>query len=416
LLGLPKLGLDWGVGNGAKGARSRQVKGNALARATTLPESGIVTGEWAVERWRKPRVKPEHAPYRINGDRIRIGGAVYGIAAELNDPTGAIGTLLESMDGTRSVTAVVTEVRTRHPDQSPDAIRQAICQLVECGYVEDADPREPAGLSPRERERYERSRQFYRWVDLKPRTSTWDPQVRLRNASVVLVGLGGTGGNAALALAASGVGTLHCVDCDTVELSNLNRQILYTEADIGRPKIDVAAERLRALNSDITVTTRHGRIRGVEDFRGLVAECDVLLLCADSPGEIRAWANRACLDSGTPWVDSGYHGPRASVCVYQPGFGACYECLWLAEHERRRKLGADEPYTVDRRGGNAVCATSAGICGHLAAHAVIMLLTGISTGWPGRVRGVNLVVPDAQYLVADPPRPDCPACGGRSDA
>ncbi|HEU5107314.1 MAG TPA: ThiF family adenylyltransferase, partial [Micromonosporaceae bacterium] len=381
-----------------------------------MSESGIVTGEWAVQRWHKPRVKPEHTPYRINGDRIRIGGAVYGIAAELGDPTGAIGTLLDSLDGTRTVDAVVAAVRARHPDQTPADIRQAICQFVESGYLEDAEPDPPQALSARERDRYERSRQFYRWVDLKPRVSTWDPQLRLRSAAVTLVGLGGTGGNAALALAASGVGTLHCVDCDTVELSNLNRQILYTEADIGRPKIDAAAERLRALNSDITVTTQHERIRGVAGFRDLVADCDVLLLCADSPGEIRAWANRACLDSGTPWVDSGYHGPRASVCVYLPGTGACYECLWLAEHERRRTLGAADPYTVDRRGSNAVCATSAGICGHLAAHAVIMLLTGISAGWPGRVRGVNLAVPDAQYLVADPPRPDCPACGSSSRA
>jgi molybdopterin/thiamine biosynthesis adenylyltransferase len=90
---------------------------------------------------------------------------------------------------------------------------------------------------------------FFRWIDLQPRDSAWEPQLRLKRSSVLLIGLGGTGGVAGLALAATGVGRLHCVDGDAVELSNLNRQVAYAEIDIGRSKVDACVERLRGQNS-----------------------------------------------------------------------------------------------------------------------------------------------------------------------
>src|SRR5262249_57258164 len=130
--------------------------------------------------------------------------------------------------------------------------------------------------------------------------------------------------HAALGLVASGVGRLHCVDADTVELTNLNRQILYGESDLGRPKVEVAADRLRHLNSGVALTTARETVIGEADVRALASGCDVLVLCADRPSEIRLWANRACLATGTPWVDAGYHGPMVAAAAYVPGEGPCY--------------------------------------------------------------------------------------------
>jgi molybdopterin/thiamine biosynthesis adenylyltransferase len=365
-----------------------------------------------VENWVRPRIKPEHLPYRISDSRIRIGGSVYGIAAEIKDPTGAIWALLESLDGSRSVEAIVDYVRARNPDEAASDIHSALAVLIEAGHVEDCGSPAPPELSDRERERYQRGREFYRWVDPVPRSNSWEPQVKLHNASVVVIGLGGTGGTAALALAASGVGRLHCVDSDEVDLSNLNRQLLYTEQDIGRPKVDAGVDRLREHNSDITVTGKRCRIRGIEDLAALAGEHDILLLCADTPADIRVWANRACLRTGTPWVDCGYHGPRAAACLYLPGRGgACYECLWLAEQDRNTALGIDRPYSTSRVGHNAVIAPSAGLSGYLAAYSVISFITGTGRVADGRIHGVNLVALDTPYVVADPRRPDCQACG-----
>ncbi len=299
----------------------------------------------------RPRVKPEHAAYRIAGNRVRIGGLSFGIAAEVEDPTGAVWTLLQAMDGSRSADEIVDVVVSRHPGETQQSLRDAIETFVESGYVEDCGAPDPAELTSRDKERYGRGRAYWRWLDLTPRSSSWEPQVRLRSARVTVVGLGGTGGCAAAALAASGVGYLHCVDRDLVELSNLNRQVLYSESDIHRPKADMAAARLRGLNSDVTIT-----------------------------------------------------GQRTE-----------YQCLRMAQAENQQRIGAcpDDAAGRGEAAGNAVAAPSAGISGYLAAHAVLALVTGIPPVRPGRIYSVSLMALDEPYVFTGPRRPDCPDCGGR---
>ena len=86
----------------------------------------------------RPRVKPEHAPYRISGVRVRIGGVSYGIAAEIKDPDGFVWTLLQNMDGTRGVAEIVDQTVRSHPGRPASLVRAAISQLIRAGYIEDA--------------------------------------------------------------------------------------------------------------------------------------------------------------------------------------------------------------------------------------------------------------------------------------
>lgn len=366
---------------------------------------------------RRPRCKPEHTPYRISGGRIRIGGITYGIAAEVADPTGSLWTLLTSMDGTRSAAEIVSRVTRLHPAEPADSVRAALETFIESGYVEDAGAADPGELTARDRERYNRARGYFRWLDLQPRASTWEPQVALGKARVTVVGVGGTGGVAALALAASGVGSLHCVDPDVVELSNLSRQVIYTEGDIGLPKADAATARLQQLNSDIKVSGERLRIRSAADVSALARGCDVLLLAADRPQEVRSWANRGCLATATPWVEASYHGPLVQAGAYVPGTGACWECLHTISRARHDALGASGADTAARDAaiGNAVGAASAGISGYLAAHLVISLITGIPAPQPGTIQAVNLAALDAPFQFTEPPLPDCAACGRPDD-
>lgn len=361
----------------------------------------------------RPRVKPEHSPFRIGGGKIRIGGAAFGIAGELADPTGSVWVLLKAMDGSRSVEQIVEYVIERYPDESVEHVRAGVDTIMNSGYAEDAGAPILEVLTERDRERYGRGRAYFRWMDLSPRANTWEPQVALRQARVTVVGVGGTGGHAAMALAASGVGRLHCVDFDIVELSNLNRQVLFTEADIGRPKVEAAVVRLREINRDIEVTAEDLHIGGVDDVMPLAKGCDVLVLTADQPTEVRDWTNRACLSTGTPWVDAGYHGPLVTFGVYRPGQGPCYECLKLLRHRHYEALGAP-PGDDAPRGpavAQAVAAPSAGISGYLAAHGALSLITGIPPIASGHVYGVNLVAPDATFVLDESRIPDCPACG-----
>jgi molybdopterin-synthase adenylyltransferase len=360
----------------------------------------------------RPRVKSEHAPYRIAGDRIRIGWVSYGIASEIADPDGWVWTMLTAMDGRRSLAAIIECVHSAHPQQPLDVLQRGAEQLLASGYVEDAAGPVPDNLTARDLHRYDRAVGFYRWLDLIPRASSWEPQARLRDARVTILGLGGTGGIAALALAASGVGHLHCVDPDGVELSNLSRQILYTEDDIGQPKADSAVTRLGQLNSDIKITGQRTEATSAADVLDLIADCDVLLLTADRPPELRIWTNRACLIAQRPWVYGGYHGPLVQTGVFVPGEGPCWECNARSLDDRNAEIGGQVEDSPQRRAAmfRAVSATSAGLSGYLAAHNVISLLTGIPPAVPGQVSMVNLAAIDASQVFCQPPHPACDAC------
>ena len=360
----------------------------------------------------RPKVKLEHAPYQIADGKIRIGGVSYGPAAEITDPDGWVWTMLTAMDGSRTVPQVIDHVSATHPDQPVAVLRDGVEQLLSSGYIEDVAGPIPAVLSERDLSRYDRAVGYFRWLGLTPRQSSWDPQARLRNARVTILGVGGTGGIAAMALAAAGVGHLHCVDPDVVELSNLSRQVIYTEDNIGKPKADSAVARLRGLNSDIKVTGQRLEATCEQDVLGLARECDVLLLGADKPSELRIWTNRACLAAKRPWVDSGYHGPAVHVAAFIPGEGPCWECTRLALRDTLTADGAHPDPTPQRTVAvfYAVGAVPAGISGYLAAHLVIGLLTDIPKVTPGRLEVVNLAALAAPFAIDHPPHPECPAC------
>jgi molybdopterin/thiamine biosynthesis adenylyltransferase len=356
---------------------------------------------------RRPRIKDPHRPVRSSTGRIRIGGLVPGIRRDLLDPDGWVWTLLGLLDGSRTTDEVVGVMTSSFPHRAGLEVRAAIQDLMVAGYVEDAD--EPdSGLTAALRQRYSRSRALFQWMDPVPRRTSWDTQRLLDDAEVALVGVGGAGCVTALNLVLSGVGRLHCVDRDVVEASNLNRQILYTDADVGQRKSDVAVRRLRAYNAAVDITGECRDVDGSEIICTLAERFDVVVLAADQPGDIRSWTNRACLDTGTPWVHVGYHGPLVSIGMFRPGTGPCSDCL------RAVKLARQEPGHGRRRGVadvQAANATSAGFAGNYAAQATISLITGVPALAVNREFAFNLVdFTSVPVVVLDSPDPRCSSC------
>ncbi|MFD4648913.1 HesA/MoeB/ThiF family protein [Streptomyces sp. NPDC055817] len=372
-----------------------------------------------VESLQNPRVKPEHRAYRTTDGHVRIGSVIHGIGAEVLDEDGWVWSLVQALDGSRSPRAVVSEVLRTHPTLEGEDVLQAMTDLWEAGFLDDAGPAPPE-LSPREQTRYSRGVPLLRWMDLGPRTSPWQAQLALHGARILLVGVGGTGGFAAQGLVASGVGLLHCVDPDVVELSNLNRQPLYRERDVGEPKVKAAVEDLRALNSDVTVTGEQLAVGCPADLADLVSAggpgsrgYDVVLIAADQPADIRLWANRVCLAAGVPWAVAGYRGPLVTVGIHVPGLGGCWECLRAGEVERRDLRlgpGQDESVASPRMPWNPANAVTAGLSGSLLVHAAIALITGVPPLDPGFRYGINLMTPGEPVLERFPRRADCPAC------
>lgn len=191
----------------------------------------------------------------------------------------------------------------------------------------------------------------------------FDGQEKLKASHVLVVGLGGLGCAAAQYLAAAGVGAMTLLDFDTVSLSNLQRQILHTDARIGLPKVASAAVALAAINPHVALTPIDHQLDdgGLQD---VIARCDVVLDCTDNVA-IRDQLNRACFQLKTPLVSGAairMEG-QLSVFTYQPD-EPCYRCL--------SRLFGENALTCVEAG---VMSPLVGTIGSLQAMETIKLLT-----------------------------------------
>jgi len=229
-----------------------------------------------------------------------------------------------------------------------------------------------------------------------------EAQERLLGARVLIVGAGGLGSPVALYLAAAGVGTLAIADDDVVDLSNLQRQILHRQVDIGRPKVESAAERIAALNPDTRVIPIAARLAG-ETLREQVAAADLVVDGTDNFGT-RFAVNAACVAARTPLVSGAAIRMEGQVAVFRADRpdSPCYRCLYR-----------DGTETEQTCAENGVLAPIVGIVGSLQALEAIKVLTGIGETLCGR-----LLVIDGRSLDIRTLRlrrdPDCPVCGERS--
>lgn len=154
----------------------------------------------------------------------------------------------------------------------------------------------------------------------------WWRQERLAAARVLVVGAGALGNEVIKNLALLGVGAIYLIDLDDVEPSNLSRSVLFRASDGGRSKAEVAAERAREINPDVTITPLRGDV--ITDLGlGLFRDADVVIGCLDNR-EARLWVNRQCWKAQTPWVDAGIQEIQGVVKIFDPRAAgtACYEC------------------------------------------------------------------------------------------
>ena len=151
-------------------------------------------------------------------------------------------------------------------------------------------------------------------------------QKRLRHAKVLLVGAGGLGAPTALYLAAAGVGEIGVVDFDEIDLSNLQRQVLYTTADLGRPKLDAARDRLQALNPGVRVVPVPGRLTS-ENALDVLRPYDVVVDGTDN-FPTRYLVNDACVLLGKPNVYGSIYRFEGQASVFDASRGPCYRCLY----------------------------------------------------------------------------------------
>lgn len=224
-------------------------------------------------------------------------------------------------------------------------------------------------------------------------------QQRLLESKVLLIGVGGLGCPLALYLTAAGVGTVGLVDDDVVDASNLQRQILYSTGDIGRPKVEVAEERMRALNPDVEVTAIRDRLSSRNALE-IFEPYDVVIDGTDN-FPTRYLSNDASVLLGKPNVYGSIFRFEGQASVFDARVGPCYRCLYPEP---------PPPGSVPSCAEGGVLGVLPGIIATIQATEAIKLLVGCGSSLAGR-----LLVYDAMAMEFSEFRltkdPDCPVCG-----
>lgn len=228
-----------------------------------------------------------------------------------------------------------------------------------------------------------------------------DGQLRLKQGRVLIVGLGGLGSPVALYLAAAGVGELHLADFDSVDLTNLQRQVIHDSASVGVLKVESAMSRLAALNPGVRLVAIT-RALDEDSLAAAVAQVDVVLDCTDNFGTREA-VNAACMAAGKPLVSGAAIRLDGQLSVFDPrrDDSPCYHCLY--------GHGSEAELTCSEAG---VVGPLVGLVGSLQALEALKLLAGFGKPMVGRLLLVDALGTRFRELRVKRD-PACSVCGER---
>ncbi|MDR1486777.1 MAG: molybdopterin-synthase adenylyltransferase MoeB [Deltaproteobacteria bacterium] len=217
-------------------------------------------------------------------------------------------------------------------------------------------------------------------------------QKKLNDAKVLIIGAGGLGAPAAMYLAAAGVGTIGLCDADAVDLSNLQRQIIHTTEDVGKPKVQSALETIKALNPDVEVETLQGLVVA-DNILSLVEQYDFIIDGTDNfPAKFLI--NDGCVIAKKPFSHAGIIRFQGQLTTYLPDQGPCYRCIFV------------QPPPPDA----VPTCRQAGVIGSLQAMEAIKFIVGIGTLLNGSLLTYDALKMDFRKIKVHR-RPDCAVCG-----
>lgn len=365
-----------------------------------------------------PRLKPTVRVYKTHAV---IHFETSGFSFEVDDKDGLIAALCELMDGTRTILRLAKDLGAQYEYANADKVHDVLGHLDEAYLIEDAAAALPAGLDSYDAQRWHRNLDFF-GAFCRFEENKYEQQLKIKNARVALLGLGGLGSHLLYDLVALGVHDIRAVDFDRVELANLNRQILYGERHIGQLKTDIARQRISELSSRLTLDFVNKRLTSAADIRSLIHDRDIVICVADKPRVgIVDWLNEACVKQGVPFINGGLDTRRAIYYSVIPFSSGCVECwrstvrandelsaLVLDEHQQNRhREEAPRP---------AIVHLVSVITGHMIAE-FIKLTTGIS---PPTATNRLLAIDFETMRVAEAEtwgrRPGCSVCAVSADA
>ncbi|SCX84350.1 Molybdopterin or thiamine biosynthesis adenylyltransferase [Paenibacillus polysaccharolyticus] len=352
----------------------------------------------------RPKFKNVMNPIVRSGDNIRLGfeREVF----EIEDKDGVILQFIMMLNGENTLEDLISKcgLTTRE-------IMDGLEALDSIGVIEDFDAN-VEGLTLSELDRYRANLTFFsNFSDLKQ--GKYSYQSRLKHSKVVVLGLGGASLTAA-SLVGLGVGQVIGVDYDTVELSNLNRQFLYTEDSVGSFKSHETEKRLKQINKDIIVNVHNLKVTSPDDILDIISGSDLVINGIDSPGIVASrWVNAACVYHKVPIVQGGISNTKIIWETILPDCG-CYDCFLI------RSLRVDKHFEHQLRAlyetryedtNSAVAPHVALLSGFLSAEVLKLLTNYTQSMLPSTTHVYDTAIMDILKSESWSKLDECPTCG-----
>ena len=227
-------------------------------------------------------------------------------------------------------------------------------------------------------------------------------QEKLTEAKVLIIGAGGLGSPAALYLAAAGIGKIGIADSDIVVLSNLQRQLMHTTSDLGRPKVESAKETLQQINPDVSIQTYNEFISS-DNIAGIIADYDFVLDCTDN-FEAKFLINDACVIADKPFTHAGVTGFQGQLMTVIPHETSCYRCIFQAPPPEGAVPSCAEA---------GIIGAAAGVVGSLQALEAIKYITGAGDLLTGKLLTFDALTMKFRTVKLPPRGSGCAVCANR---
>lgn len=259
--------------------------------------------------------------YKLNNSiSIRYNSEIINIMDEKGD----ISFLFSLLNGQYSELEIVNLFYKKYPDLSQDLIVDYLNTLKELNVVEYVYPNK---FEEYYSKRWSRNFDFFSSVSTTFGENKYEYQDQIFNSKICLLGCGGLGSHILYELAAVGFLNITIVDFDKIELSNLNRQILYKESDLGQNKVLTACENIKKFSSKININPIEMRISSEDDIINIITGHDLVICVADKPRDkIIDWLNKACIATNIPYINGGLDLSKASFYSVIPFISGCADC------------------------------------------------------------------------------------------
>jgi len=324
--------------------------------------------------------------------------------------------LILLLDGTQSILDIQSQLKQKGYQLEKENILEKIKLFFDNDLLDDYNSNDNqdihTALNENEIERYDRQMLLFKSIagDDKGALSN---QVKLKNSKICLIGIGGIGSYVFYALAAMGVGEIKVVDFDKVELSNLSRQILYTEDDIDHYKIDVARKKSELINSNVKYEFINDMITDTQRACEIIKDSDLVILCADIPrGKIGGIINKAAFELKVPVI----YGGSARTCItcgpiIIPGETECYACFFDLDKKTTNSKDDDIVQFIRNRYTTTLIDPYNSMAGSLISLEAVKLLTNFQAS---RLKGEMMILDTDDYSISKikgEAKASCNICG-----